>query len=144
MFRNRLVEQFPAWFEAMPWADWPMHMLNARHGKIGYCSEAMAVHRVHRGGASRPTSEPSRSKEVVEQQIELLNHFNAEFDFRYDAAIRGSQGYARLLARQARQSGETLVAARHFVRFVRLLGLPTLASKIAGRLRRRLTSRRHR
>lgn len=51
MFRSGLVPSIPDWFSLLPMGDWPLHILNALHGKIGYINEVMAVHLNHRGGA---------------------------------------------------------------------------------------------
>jgi glycosyltransferase involved in cell wall biosynthesis len=50
MFRNRLFAGFPDWYATIPAGDWPLHILNAMHGDIGYLPEVMAVHRTHGGG----------------------------------------------------------------------------------------------
>jgi glycosyltransferase involved in cell wall biosynthesis len=47
MFRSRLFGDFPAWFFKCPMGDWPLHVLNAQHGRIGYLDEVMAVYRKH-------------------------------------------------------------------------------------------------
>lgn len=51
MFRRGLVTEFPEWVFRLQMADWPLHVLNALHGKIGYLDESMATYRVHSGGA---------------------------------------------------------------------------------------------
>jgi glycosyltransferase involved in cell wall biosynthesis len=51
MFRSRLFGDFPSWFFKCPMGDWPLHVLNARHGRIGYLDEVMAVYRKHGQGA---------------------------------------------------------------------------------------------
>lgn len=51
MFRNGLVPNIPEWVSLLPMGDWPLHILNALHGKIGYINEVMAVHLNHKGGA---------------------------------------------------------------------------------------------
>jgi glycosyltransferase involved in cell wall biosynthesis len=50
MFRSRLFEDFPSWFFQCPLGDWPLHVLNAQHGRIGYLDEVMAVYRKHGKG----------------------------------------------------------------------------------------------
>jgi glycosyltransferase involved in cell wall biosynthesis len=50
MYRNHLFEQFPPWFDSLPSGDWPLYILNALHGEIGYLDEVMAVYRIHTGG----------------------------------------------------------------------------------------------
>jgi glycosyltransferase involved in cell wall biosynthesis len=50
VFRARLFDDFPAWIFKCPMGDWPLHVLNAQHGKIGYLDEVMGVYRKHSGG----------------------------------------------------------------------------------------------
>lgn len=50
LFRNGLYAPLPDWYATIPAGDWPLHVLNARHGDIGYLNEIMGVHRIHRGG----------------------------------------------------------------------------------------------
>jgi glycosyltransferase involved in cell wall biosynthesis len=51
MFRARLFQDFPRWYFKCPMGDWPLHVLNAQHGRIGYLDEVMAVYRRHANGA---------------------------------------------------------------------------------------------
>jgi len=51
VFRSGLFEDFPSWFFKCPLGDWPLHVLNAQHGRIGYLDEVMAVYRKHGKGA---------------------------------------------------------------------------------------------
>lgn len=50
MFRNRLFGEFPDWYYTVPMGDWPLHILNAQYGNIGYIEQEMAVYRIHSGG----------------------------------------------------------------------------------------------
>jgi len=52
MYRNKLFDDFPEWYLHVPFGDWPLHILNAQFGKIGYLNETMAVYRMHPGGAT--------------------------------------------------------------------------------------------
>ena len=45
IFRRGLFGEFPQWFYECKMGDWPLHILNARHGDIGYIDEVMAVYR---------------------------------------------------------------------------------------------------
>lgn len=47
MFRSGLFDDFPNWYYQTPMGDWPLHVLNAHHGDIGYIDENMAVYRLH-------------------------------------------------------------------------------------------------
>ncbi len=50
MFRNHLFGAFPDWYFRLSMGDLPLHILNARHGDIGFLDETMAAYRVHVGG----------------------------------------------------------------------------------------------
>ncbi|MFC1881321.1 glycosyltransferase family 2 protein [Thermodesulfobacteriota bacterium] len=50
VYRAHLFDNFPEWFYKVDRADWPLHILNARHGKIGYIDKMMANYHVHDGG----------------------------------------------------------------------------------------------
>lgn len=50
LFRAGLFTEFPKWHLKATCGDWPMHIMNARHGWIGYLPEVMSVYRRHRGG----------------------------------------------------------------------------------------------
>src|SRR5437762_2202436 len=47
VFRRELFGEFPDWFYTLKLGDWPLHILNAQHGKIGYINEVMASYRLH-------------------------------------------------------------------------------------------------
>jgi glycosyltransferase involved in cell wall biosynthesis len=50
MFRRGLIPHFPERFYSLGMGDWPLHILNAQHGLIGYIDQPMAVYRIHAGG----------------------------------------------------------------------------------------------
>jgi hypothetical protein len=50
VFRRGLIGEFPDWFRRIPMADWPLHILNSRHGDVGFLGEPMAAHRFHTRG----------------------------------------------------------------------------------------------
>jgi glycosyltransferase involved in cell wall biosynthesis len=51
MFRNGLIKEIPDWYITLfPITDWPLHILNAEHGMIGYIDEVMSVYRYHQHG----------------------------------------------------------------------------------------------
>lgn len=56
MYRNGLIKGFPDWFFRLEISDWPLHVLMAQHGKIGYLDECMVAYRIHSssGFSSRP------------------------------------------------------------------------------------------
>ncbi len=48
MFRNNLRGNLPDWYQTLDQGDWPLQVLNAEFGNIGYINEVMAAYRVHR------------------------------------------------------------------------------------------------
>jgi len=51
VFRNNLFKEFPKEFYNLKIGDWPLHMLNAKHGKIKYHKGWITgVYRIHDGG----------------------------------------------------------------------------------------------
>ncbi|QCR23490.1 glycosyltransferase [Pontibacter sp. SGAir0037] len=49
IYRNKKLK-FPNWYFASIVGDYPLHLLNARYGKIKFLNETMAKYRVHEGG----------------------------------------------------------------------------------------------
>ena len=84
MFRRGLVTRLPDWFYALRWADWPLYILCAQHGNIGYIDGVMAAYRIHRGGAWSGISEIGQ----LEQVIEFYEKMNENLSFIYDDAIK--------------------------------------------------------
>lgn len=108
MFRNHLIREFPDWWYRQELVDWPLHILNAEHGKIGFINGVMAAYRIHVGGTWSAGDPVRRLKET----IKMLQHVNAHLEFRYDrivgSAISGCHfGLALALARKgnAREAG---------------------------------------
>lgn len=65
MFRNNLFNKFPEWFFNSPVGDFPLNILNAQYGKIGFINEPMAVYRRHKGGLHGGRSKAQNLKELL-------------------------------------------------------------------------------
>jgi len=50
VLRARACRSLPPWYVTAPYGDWPLWILAALHGDIGYTDEIMATYRVHRHG----------------------------------------------------------------------------------------------
>jgi glycosyltransferase involved in cell wall biosynthesis len=113
MFRNGLTGRLPDWFFTLGMGDWPVHVLTARHGKIRYVDEVMAVYRRHAGGAlsTRPVTA------TLPAVIEACQRINEHFRFRYDAIIKERMLRCWYdLAVAHRERGELGAALRYAVR----------------------------
>src|SRR5262245_721255 len=100
MFRGGLIGAFPDWYYTVMMADWPLHVLNLRHGDMWYDAQAAAAYRVHSGGLWSG-AEPVRRRTA---RIELYERLNQELGFAHDRLIR---------SRIARQY---LALAEHYLR----------------------------
>ena len=89
VFRAGLYGDLPPWYLSMPTFDWPLHLLNAEHGLIGYIDGIMGVYRVHSGSFWSTNMAHFRRIDDVEAMIDAYRMVNAYTGFRYDRTIRG-------------------------------------------------------
>lgn len=83
VFRNHLFTEFPRWFHELLIGDWPLHILNAAHGDIGFIPEVMSIYRIHKGGIWGGAAPAERIVSV----FELLNAVDHHFDGKYTQSI---------------------------------------------------------
>src|SRR5215211_183345 len=84
MFRRDAIGEIPAWYDAMfPITDWPLHILNAEHGRIGYIDEVMGVYRYHPGGYYSPFSETKKQEET----LKFYRAMNRNLNYRYNKLV---------------------------------------------------------
>jgi glycosyltransferase involved in cell wall biosynthesis len=115
MFRRGLFGEFPKWFYLTPMGDWPLHILNAQHGKIGYINEVMGVYRIHSGGWWTVKGLIHN----LQGRIYACRFINAHFDFRYNKIMKSrvSLDYLRL-AEEYKQRGDRISALKSLVRCI--------------------------
>lgn len=65
LFRAGLFSEFPDWYFRTPMGDWPLHILNAQHGKIGYLDECMGAYRIHPGGTWSSLGTERNIREII-------------------------------------------------------------------------------
>jgi hypothetical protein len=132
MWRNGLVREFPNWYFAVPMGDWPLHILNAQYGDIGYLDQSMAVHRVHRGGLwSSKTAVPQLRARLSSLET-LQHHLGPQYHQKLDDAL--AQRHVRL-ARALIREGDSRGAVEHVVEVLRGRTIPKGALvKAGGRL----------
>jgi glycosyltransferase involved in cell wall biosynthesis len=84
MFRRGLFPEIPSWYDTLfPITDWPLHILNAEHGQIGYINEVMGVYRYHSGGLYSPFSETHKLAET----LRFYRVMNQNLNYKYDTLI---------------------------------------------------------
>ncbi len=88
MFHRGLMGEIPAWYnDFFPITDWPLHILNAEHGKIGYIDEVMGVYRYHPGGLYSPFSETMKQQETLKFYRTINKHLNYRYNKIVNIAI---------------------------------------------------------
>ena len=85
MFR-RSGEKVPEWLHESLFGDWPLHILNARRGKIGYSNKVMGVYRIHGGGLSHSWT----NEQYFAGTATILAHVRDELDASYEPVLRGT------------------------------------------------------
>lgn len=85
MFRRSTLPDIPAWYaDFFPITDWPLYILCAEHGDIGYVPEAMAAYRLHEHGLYSPLSAAEKLR-TTDRFYRLMNERTA---YRHDAVAR--------------------------------------------------------
>jgi glycosyltransferase involved in cell wall biosynthesis len=85
MFRRGLIGEVPEWYnDFFPITDWPLHILNAEHGRIGYIDEVMGVYRYHPGGLYSPFSETRKQQET----LKFYRTMNKNLNYRYNEIVK--------------------------------------------------------
>ncbi len=106
---------FPDWFETMPMGDWPLHVLNAEHGDLGYLDRVMGAYRVHGSGVWTG----ARRVDVLRKGVESFEVIDNHLQGRYRIPIRRlTAEYENKLARELHRRREGREAIRHGMRAV--------------------------
>ena len=115
VFRNGLFGEFPEWFNRAPCGDWPLFMLNAEHGDVGYLDEVMGVHRIHREGMwyQKHTDRVAALESNIRMEEMFIDHYGPErhkpfvramyrsyYDLAHHYAEKGDSEQARFYARK--------------------------------------------
>jgi glycosyltransferase involved in cell wall biosynthesis len=89
MFRAGLYGALPSWYLDMPTFDWPLHVLNAEHGAIGYIDEVLGTYRVHSAGFWSMQMVRYQRISDVEAMIRGYRHIDQHTGGRFRETIRG-------------------------------------------------------
>jgi glycosyltransferase involved in cell wall biosynthesis len=84
MFRNNLFGKIPQWYDSFfPLTDWPLYILIAEHGKIGYINEVLGAYRLHAGGLYSPYT----VKQKLKKTLDFYRRINRYLDYNYNKVI---------------------------------------------------------
>lgn len=90
MFRSGLFNSIPNWFIDFPIGDWPLHIMNAEHGDLGYIDEILGAYRVHTGGLWSMNMSISREIGYIEKLIFMYNTIDRHLNYQYRAEVKSS------------------------------------------------------
>lgn len=79
VFRHRLFPRLPEWFADLYIGDWPLHILNAAHGNIGFLPEAMSVYRVHDQGVWSRLDHSTQMEALYRMLTAVDRHFEGKY-----------------------------------------------------------------
>ncbi len=87
MLRRAWIEDIPAWYDSLfPITDWPLYILAAEQGTIGYLDEVMSLYRYHAGGLYSSKSEA----EKLEATARFYRIMDANTGRRYHSTVRAA------------------------------------------------------
>jgi len=116
MYRWGSVGPLPDWFLTLKLADWPLHILVGRSGKIHLMDEVMSVYRIHSGGIWSSLSSLDHHLAFRQMFMALEEHLDPQ----YRNLIRQKIGRACLdLAIAARSNGSRWQTLRHLLSYAR-------------------------
>lgn len=87
MYRREPMPKLPDWFLTARMGDWPLNILKAQYGTIGYIDQVMAAYRIHASGV---WTNRRRSHQIV-TSIKMLDNIDRDFHFKYSSTIRRSK-----------------------------------------------------
>jgi glycosyltransferase involved in cell wall biosynthesis len=112
MFRRGLFGTLPEWFFDLEFGDWPLHVLNAQHGAIGYLQPMMSAYRLHSGGAwsGRPATR------MLQARLKLFEHLRGHLGKAHSTALcLSASDCSYRIARTHEHEGD-LALARRWIR----------------------------
>ncbi len=119
LFRRVCVPVIPDWYDGFfPVTDWPLYILFAEHGDIGFLPESMGAYRLHPGGlySAQADSEKLASMDRLFRRLEKCldrrhlaglraGHHRYFLDWSREHLGRGDTPLARLSLEYARNHG---------------------------------------
>lgn len=117
MFRREVISRLPDWYFEVAWGDWPLYILAAQRGAIGYLDRSLGAYRSHPGGMWTGMDSVKR----LHMTIDLLRRVRPVLAHSHHGAIRRhlSTLYFRL-ALAVEREGRVAEAQRYAWRALRL------------------------
>jgi glycosyltransferase involved in cell wall biosynthesis len=75
MIRRVALPEFPNWYAELRWEDWPLYLLLARRGRIGYLPDIMGVWRNHGRGLWSGLDPKAQLEAKIQFLLTMHRHF---------------------------------------------------------------------
>jgi len=110
VYRRAAVSEIPAWYGGFfPVTDWPLHVLYAREGRIGYLDRKLGAYRLHGGGLFSTLGE----REKLEANADFYRRLRAFSPGPLAAEVaRGQRDYFFGWAEEFRRRGDRRMLLR--------------------------------
>jgi len=110
VYRRAAVSEIPAWYGGFfPVTDWPLHVLYAREGRIGYLDRTLGAYRLHGGGLFSTLGE----REKLEANADFYRRLRAASPGPLAAEVaRGQRDYFFGWAEEFRRRGDRRMLLR--------------------------------
>ena len=110
VYRRAAVAEVPAWYDRFfPVTDWPLHILYAREGRIGYVDRTLGAYRLHDGGLFSTLGE----REKLEANAHFYRRLRACSSRALAAEVaRGQRDYFSGWAEEFRRRGDRRMLLR--------------------------------
>ena len=110
VYRRAAVAEIPAWYDRFfPVTDWPLHVLYAREGRIGYLDRTLGAYRLHAGGLFSTLGE----REKLEANADFYRRLRAFSPGPLAAEVaRGQRDYFFGWAEEFRRRGDRRMLLR--------------------------------
>ena len=136
MIRRAALPDIPDWYDSLfPITDWPLYILAAERGKIGYIDETMSIYRYHPGGLYSPLTE----WEKLNRTSRFYRRMDANTGRRYQRIVRAA--YSKYFYEWAEEYLKRRVLWRARRCLVRSLAGGGIGGSVSWRAFARLTAR---
>ena len=108
MYRRGTVTNLPGWLSHLEMLDWPLHVLHAERGKIGFLDEKMAKYRIH-------SASNYSSRKITQNYKSVLKFYNVINGYLGRTYCKAIHGYQVIICKEmARLSKEEGKQVDHF------------------------------
>ena len=109
MYRRAAVAEVPTWYDRFPITDWPLHVIYALQGRIGYLDRTLGAYRLHSGGSFSTLGE----REKLEANADFYRKLRACSSGALAAEVaRGQRDYFLGWAEEFRRRGDRRMLLR--------------------------------